>query len=76
MILTRGITFQRHILILGIIIIASIVRKMGGLSRMDAKEQACRLLESVSDMISSQAPHNSSVSDCSTLAAVFDSENY
>lgn len=43
---------------------------------MDVKEQPCRLLWSVSDIISSQAPHNSSVLACSAPAAVFDSENY
>lgn len=43
---------------------------------MDVKEQACRLLETVSDIISSQVPCNNSVPDCSALAALFDNENY
>lgn len=43
---------------------------------MDVKEQLCSLLWRVSDIISSEAPHNISVPACSALAAPFDSENY
>lgn len=57
-------------------IIASSVRGRGSPRCMDVKEQACRLLQTVSDIKSSQAPHNSCVPDCSALAALFYNENY
>lgn len=76
MIITRGITCQRHILIWGMIIITSTVRRRGSPRCMDVKEQLCSLLWRVSDIISSEAPHNISLPACSALAAPFDSENY